>query len=578
MADDRLIIELDADTKKINQKVDNLPNKSKKAGKEAGKSFSSGFESAFSVKGLIAGALSVGAIAAALNKATKAASIQEDAINSLNSSLALTGKYSKETSQDLQNFASELQKNSRFGDEATLQNMALIQSLGNLSEKGLKEATQAAADLSAALKIDLRSAATLVGKAAAGEVGSFSRYGLAIKKGSDNAETFSNALTALKSKFGGAALNDINTYSGATTQLSNSWGDLWEVVGQYITGSPIVIKIISTTRQYIEQFSESIKNSSFSLKDLIIDAINLGLALNEFVLAPIEIIGNSFSAAFDGMKIAIQGVVVGITSALGVIGSTMESLGISNTFTQTITDLSETTKSTLDDMVTESRASLESLFDTSLSDKANVFLENIKSTAQQTGETVSIAYKNSADSVAESTQKAGQATAIFKAGVVGSIAAIGGAMAKNTNIGDAFLKVMLNMFGDILINAGTAAIAVGTLAETIKNAITFFSGAGAIVAGVAAIALGGAMKAFSGSIGNTTPSTVPTTGGGVATETTSTPAIDVTSQQERVAQQGINVNIHGDILGDESAGMKIVELINGAFDTTGASINTRAIA
>jgi hypothetical protein len=191
-----------------------------------------------------------------------AAARQEDAINKLNTSLMISGKLSEETSLSIQNFASELQKSTKYGDELILENAALIQSLGQLDEQGLKKATKAAVDMSAALGIDLASAATLVGKAAAGEVGSFSRYGVVIKKGADNAQTFSNALEALNSKFGGAAAAQVQTFAGATQQASNTFGDLYETLGFVVTKSPVVIAAIRGFSTGIQQLDKIIKDNT----------------------------------------------------------------------------------------------------------------------------------------------------------------------------------------------------------------------------------------------------------------------------------------------------------------------------
>src|SRR5690606_38025001 len=94
----------------------------------------------------------------------KAAQVQQDSINALNTALKATGQFTEGTSKEFQAFASELQNSSKFGDEVILQNAALIQSLGGLEKEGLKGATQAAIDMAAALGIDLKAAATLVGK------------------------------------------------------------------------------------------------------------------------------------------------------------------------------------------------------------------------------------------------------------------------------------------------------------------------------------------------------------------------------------------------------------------------------
>jgi hypothetical protein len=188
----------------------------------------------------------------------KAAQVQEDAINKLNSALKITGFDVDKASKEFQKFATELQQTTKFGDELIIENIALLQSLGNLSEQGLKDGTKAALDLSAALGISLDSAITLVGKAAAGEVGSFSRYGVQIKKGSDNAETFANTLTALNSKFGGSAEAQVNTYSGRVTQLSNAFGDLQEEFGKLVTENQDVSDAIKLLSDGIVSFSKTI--------------------------------------------------------------------------------------------------------------------------------------------------------------------------------------------------------------------------------------------------------------------------------------------------------------------------------
>ncbi len=210
-----------------------------------------------------------------LREGVAASQVQEDAINQLNIALKASGQYTEKASLDFQKFASSLQEQSKYGDEAILNNAALIQSLGHLSQDGLEKATQAALDMSAALGIDLTAAATLVGKAAAGEVGSFSRYGLIIKKGATNAETFSKALTELNKKFGGAAAGQINTYSGASTQLSNSFGDLQEKMGDIITKNPAILSGIKELNKFVNSMGTALQEN----KAEIIKFVNSGLVV-----------------------------------------------------------------------------------------------------------------------------------------------------------------------------------------------------------------------------------------------------------------------------------------------------------
>lgn len=274
---DKLIIGIDLDEKEVNKDFKKIERQSKKTSKKIGKNFknaTAALGKAFTGVGAKVAAVGIAFAAAFGAKKVIAAAIQqEDAINRLNSALQITGKFSKETSNELQTFASGLQQVTKFGDEAILEAQALIQTLGNLSKNTLKDATTATLDLAAALKIDLQTAAILVGKAAAGEVGSFSRYGLIIKKAKTETETFSRALTAIQKKFGGAAKKELGTFGAATQQLSNTFGDLTEEIGFLITKNPVVLKAIENLNLVFKEMGDNVKDG----RKEFIKLVNVGI-------------------------------------------------------------------------------------------------------------------------------------------------------------------------------------------------------------------------------------------------------------------------------------------------------------
>jgi hypothetical protein len=260
-------VALEPNISKKSQK--DIEKQSGKTGEKSGKKFEkefkdetknlgSGLKLSFG-KLALAGVAAGAALAKGLSAAIDAAKVQEDAVNSLNVALRVTGKFTRQASQDFQDYASSIQAATRFGDEAILNSAALIQQLGNTSQSDLKRATQAAVDLASALRIDLNTAALLVGKAAAGEVGSFSRYGLVIKKGADNAETFARALDAINKKFGGTAAQQVNTFSGATEQLSNTFGDVLEQFGFFITDSDLIGTVVKSTTGFLQDFGAGLQ-------------------------------------------------------------------------------------------------------------------------------------------------------------------------------------------------------------------------------------------------------------------------------------------------------------------------------
>jgi hypothetical protein len=206
----------------------------------------------------------------AFKKVINEAAAFEESVNKIRIALNLSGIQGEEAVKRFVDFAGALQATTRFGDDAILSAGALIQSLGGLTQGGLERATKAALDLSTALGIDLQSAATLVGKAAAGEVGAFSRYGLSIRKAASDTETLENALTAIEGKFGGASEQAVKSYAGAIDQLQNNISDFTKNIG---------LGVIQN-----EEFVKQINLLSEAFVDLIPSAIKFGKVLGELII------------------------------------------------------------------------------------------------------------------------------------------------------------------------------------------------------------------------------------------------------------------------------------------------------
>lgn len=252
-------------------------------------------------------------IAGTFTDGIAAASKQEDSIQRLNSALAQSGQFSVEASRAQQEFASALQQTTKFGDEAILEAQSLLQSLGRLDQEGLQGATTASLDLAAALGIDLKAAVTLVGKAATGEISSFSRYGVIIKKGSDNAETFENTLKALNTQFGGSAAAQIKTFSGITTQTSNSFGDLTEEIGFLITQNPAVISGIGELGKIFNELGAGVKDNEDAMKGLVTDGILLFVDSLPLIVDGVNVAVNSLGR----LRQVAAAVMGGIASLVG---------------------------------------------------------------------------------------------------------------------------------------------------------------------------------------------------------------------------------------------------------------------
>jgi hypothetical protein len=171
-------------------------------------------------------------------------------------------------------------------------------------------------------------------------------------------------------------------------------------------------------------------------------------------------------------------------------------------------------------------------------------------------------------------REANQISAIqgaLASGISKSIQFLGQSLVTGENFFKGFLGIVLNALGDLLIGFGTAAITTGAVAESIKAAIISFAGGQAIVAGVASIAAGGALKAFAGSLGGggaggaggpTIASNTGTSSGGVFNADSGAP---LTDQDQRRADQNVQLIVQGDILDSEDTGKRLLDLLNDNF-------------
>ena len=196
-----------------------------------------------------------------IGKAIDAAIEQEEAINKLNIALKSTGKFTDTASKDLQEYASSLQKTTKYSDDAIESSMALLQTMANLDSQGLKKATKAALDLSTAYGIDLESATRLIGKAAEGNVVSLNKMGIEVEKGTTDAITFAKALEAIESRAGGSSEKSINTFSGALAQSKNAFGEVLEEVGNWIIKNDLIISTVKASAVAFDFLANAIKNT-----------------------------------------------------------------------------------------------------------------------------------------------------------------------------------------------------------------------------------------------------------------------------------------------------------------------------
>lgn len=169
--------------------------------------------------------------ASALSDLLSASSEQEDALVRVNAALQAQGTFTPQLAAQYAELASQFQRTTIFGDELISEMQGLLIQIGGVMPDQMEGALTAATNLAAGLRIDLRTATQLVGKAFAGETGTLKRYGIVIDEAKLKAGGATAVLEAINEKMGGQAQAQAATYSGQMKQLANQYGDVKEEAG-----------------------------------------------------------------------------------------------------------------------------------------------------------------------------------------------------------------------------------------------------------------------------------------------------------------------------------------------------------
>lgn len=209
--------------------------------------------------GLIAGAFAVSSVVSFARECMGLNKIQAAAEKKLAAVIKATGGAAGLTADEMKNYASQLQNVTTWGDEVTIDAMAIMSTFKSIKGEVFKEAIASAQDMATVLNSDLNAAVMQIGKALeAPEIGlnALRRSGVSfsaeqikqIKKlvaEGKKQEAQLIMLKELQNEFGGAAKAAAADAYGAAEQLTNVWGDFKEAVGSAITPSAESIKFLT---------------------------------------------------------------------------------------------------------------------------------------------------------------------------------------------------------------------------------------------------------------------------------------------------------------------------------------------
>ncbi len=615
MADNQgsVIIDIVLDDGSVKQVMGRITKQAKETSKET----TSAFSGVFSKIGPAAAAAGAAIVAAFGAREILAAGMtQEAAVTRMNQALASAGRFSREASQDFQNFASEMQKNTVIGDEMTLELLALASNFARTNEQA-KALTAAAVDLSAATGKDLKSSLETLGKTLSGEMGRLGQEVPAIKNLSKEALRAGDAIAVVAARFSGSAAAQVNTFGGALTQAKNAFGDLLEEIGLAITGNKYVVAFIKGIGDGFVQLGASIKNLreggkaiENTLGNVILISIEFARVVNRFLIAPAEAFFNMFKAGLYAIQLAITAVSSAIVNQLNFLAKFLPNIEIFKGLKETLSNEALNVNKRLSENWDALAKTTDEAFNLNMAGSVQTFLDGLKNKVENAkeitqdfknnvqastagvvafpgfSETVDLVLKGFdtlgdkseavAKQIRDSASQAG--AAMFKGfGTAAgqAFASFGKAIVTGENAMQAFLNSLLATIGQASIQLGTNFILQGAA----YSLAGLPNGPALIGAGAALAAFGGILSGLGGGAASApepaTPGGVIGPGGNVLPGD-SGPISDQLEPEK--PKTDVVVNINGSVYDSDETGMRIVDLINSAFDKQGVVIRRGVVA
>lgn len=223
-----------------------------------------------SLGGSIAGAFSIKAVSDFARKSAEAWRGQKEAVSVMNQVLKSTGAEAWTSSAELKEMAASLQQVTNYGEETITSMHGVLLGFRNITGKNFEHASKAILDMATVMKMDLASAAQVVGKALDDPInglGSLSRQGFhfteqqkqmlkAMVEAGDIAGAQKIILEELDGTYGGAA----EAAADLGTQVKNSAGDVLAGFGKVFSFLGEHSGALKLTKEALDAIADAFNN------------------------------------------------------------------------------------------------------------------------------------------------------------------------------------------------------------------------------------------------------------------------------------------------------------------------------
>jgi hypothetical protein len=263
-------------------------------------------------------------VARSFGSMIRATAEAETADVSLESALRRTGQATQANITAVDQLSKAYMNKTTYDDEQIKNGLALFENITSLSASAFPGVTKAAIGLAAAMKIDLNTAYTLIGKGGVGYTAMLARQGIIIDTSKSKQEQF-NQLIEKGGSFYAIAEAQGNTYAGRLAMLKNQFGELKEVVGAFIIQA--IAPMLSTITQVLTFLNKSPEKIKALIAGIMATTANPVMALLKALLFLISTVYVAVEA-LGGWKYAWAILTEYASAALNIIWLYLKAFGI----------------------------------------------------------------------------------------------------------------------------------------------------------------------------------------------------------------------------------------------------------
>lgn len=214
-------------------------------------------------------------------------------LNGVAMAMKLAGDYSEQNVGAFEALAQQLSRTSKFDEDVILSQVKLAKQFGLTNKEAAKLIT-ASVDLAAVTGDDLGTAVFNLGQTFDGTVGRIANKLPILQKLTAEQLKAGAAVDVIAQKYKGFAASELQTFSGALTQISKGFVEVEKAIGAPIVQSKALVDALKLISKFFEKLTDIIKTHKEEIALLAINGVLLAVKAFSLLAATLDYVTRKF--------------------------------------------------------------------------------------------------------------------------------------------------------------------------------------------------------------------------------------------------------------------------------------------